>query len=258
MANFEDVLYKNLFASLLFGVYDVLQAARAPISQDRITNKFNFEDIPEGLANEEAIAWFAQKEVIPSDVFARMDAIAKARSFSIATGQDLVVIGQIKQRLDSALAHGVSFGQWKKEIAGDLANKIGITFKNKYHIENVFRTNMQTAYNAGRFVQMEQTKTLRPFLQYNAVDDSRTRDEHLAMNGIVRPFDDPQWEIWTPPNGFGCRCVLTSLSKFEVDRDNIDTTREIKDTITNQGGVEVPLQPDAGFSINSAKAFLER
>lgn len=257
MKKLEQILFDNIYVSILFGVYDVLQAAAAPISTSRIVNKIEFDEIPEGLTPKEAIAWFNQKEIIASDIFAKAESIAKAKSFSIATAQDLLVIKKVKFSLDKALEKGLSFGSWKKDIANTLPDRMGITFKSRHHIETVFRTNMQTSYNSGRFIQTEEMKTVRPFLEYNAVDDSRVRDEHAAIDGIVKPVDDPFWDEFYPPNGFNCRCVVTSLSKFEVDRDNIDLDKEVPKTVLDPAGNEKIVKADKGFDVNSAKAFIE-
>ena len=74
-----------------------------------------------------------------------------------------------------------------------------------YQAENIFRTNIQTAYNVGHYKQMTDPEVmkLRPYWQYDAVNDSRTRPSHLAMDGRVFPADSPVWDTWFPPN----RCV---------------------------------------------------
>jgi hypothetical protein len=47
---------------------------------------------------------------------------------------------------------------------------------------------------------------------YDAVNDSRTRPSHLALDGVIRPVGDPFWNTHSPPLGHRCRCVLRSLS----------------------------------------------
>ncbi len=89
-----------------------------------------------------------------------------------------------------------------------------------YQAENIFRTNIQTAYNVGHYKQMTEpgVMTLRPYWQYDAVNDSRTRPCHLAMDGRVFTADVPIWDTWFPPNGFKCRCTVRSLSRRQVER----------------------------------------
>lgn len=50
-----------------------------------------------------------------------------------------------------------------------------------------------------------------PYLQYQAVMDSNTREEHAALNGVIRRIDDKFWDTYMPPNGWGCRCEAIQL-----------------------------------------------
>ena len=83
----------------------------------------------------------------------------------------------------------------------------------------IFRTNIQTAYNVGHYEQMTDpgVMKLRPYWQYDAVNDAHTRPSHLAMDGRVFPADSAVWDSWFPPNGFRCRCTVKTLSKRQVE-----------------------------------------
>lgn len=43
-------------------------------------------------------------------------------------------------------------------------------------------------------------------LQYRTENDDRVRPEHAALHGITLPPSDPFWELFYPPNDWGCRC----------------------------------------------------
>lgn len=38
-----------------------------------------------------------------------------------------------------------------------------------------------------------------------------TREEHVALNGVIRRIDDSFWDTYMPPNGWGCRCEAIQL-----------------------------------------------
>lgn len=64
------------------------------------------------------------------------------------------------------------------------------------------------------------------YLQYVAIGDELTRDDHESLNGIVLPINDPFWDINTPPNGYNCRCSVVEISQFDDDF-KISTSEEI-------------------------------
>jgi len=51
---------------------------------------------------------------------------------------------------------------------------------------------------------------------YDAINDSRVRPSHLALDGIIRRIDDPFWNTHSCPNGYRCRCTLRSLTEAQA------------------------------------------
>jgi SPP1 gp7 family putative phage head morphogenesis protein len=83
-------------------------------------------------------------------------------------------------------------------------------------LETIYRTNLQTAYQAGRWQAFDDNSSDRPYLMYVAVMDDRTRPSHAEMNGQIFPADDPIWDTHYPPNGFNCRCRVRALSEKNI------------------------------------------
>lgn len=94
---------------------------------------------------------------------------------------------------------------------------------------------------------------LRPYWQYDAVNDSRTRPSHLAMDGRVFPADSPVWDTWFPPNGFKCRCTVRTLSKRQVERMGLQVETQLPKSGILEDGRFVNLMPDPHFATNPAK-----
>jgi SPP1 gp7 family putative phage head morphogenesis protein len=129
-----------------------------------------------------------------------------------------------------------------------------------WRMETIFRTNIQTAYNVGRYNQMKDMKDEFPYWEYDAVNDSNTRPEHAALDGKVFPTDDPFWDTWYPPNGYNCRCGVNPVHKYAAEEEGLkietdDPTGKLIEPIDAAGNKlpARPLMPDPGFATNPAK-----
>lgn len=67
-----------------------------------------------------------------------------------------------------------------------------------------------------RWEDIEENADIAPFLQYVTAGDSDVRPEHAALDGIIEAADSPFWDQYYPPNDWGCRCSVRSLSAREA------------------------------------------
>lgn len=90
----------------------------------------------------------------------------------------------------------------------------------RWYAETVFRTNVTTAYSAGRWKQVSDPVVAEvvPAFRYSAVGDSDTRKNHEAADGLIAGLNDPIWERFTPPLGYNCRCTLELVDRFTLQR----------------------------------------
>lgn len=162
---------------------------------------------------------------------------ARAKAARIANLSSLEMMKDIYQSLIEAQQQGQPFGEWQKGIfehfkkKGWIAGydkgylladpKTGEYFGTPRRLETIYRTNMQAAYSAERYQQMRDNADSRPYWQYSAVNDDRTRPSHSAMNGLVYRYDDPFWNVFYPPNGFNCRCSVIALGERDIARRNL-------------------------------------
>ncbi len=70
--------------------------------------------------------------------------------------------------------------------------------------------------NARQWLQIEEEAEIFPILEYQTVGDDRVRDDHAALDGITRPYDDPIWDSIMPQNDFGCRCIVLQHTPDKV------------------------------------------
>jgi SPP1 gp7 family putative phage head morphogenesis protein len=216
---------------------------------------------PEALPMKEAREFWADKIRLSPGQFAQLSEEAQLRAFAvsgIAKGQELETVFNALQR---SIDEGAAFGDFKKDCKS-IFEKRGWTGKRAWRVDNIFRTNVQTAFNVGRYEQMKAAAKLRPYWKYSAVNDSRTRPTHAALNGKIFPHDHPFWDTWYPNNGFRCRCSVISLSERQVKKRGLkveskDPTGRLIEPIDPKTGNKMlarPLMPDPGFSYHPGKS----
>lgn len=181
-----------------------------------------------GLPPEEAIAYFKGKGFAFSWNWYEVWEEAHAKAFTVAKAMKLDILQDIRSALDKALADGTTLDTFKKELQPILERKgwwgkeeDGPQLGSAYRLETIFRTNIQSAYSAGRYKTQIENADDRPYWRYVAVMDSRTRPAHSALNGKTFRFDDPFWNTHYPPLGFRCRCRVREYDRQEIKDRNI-------------------------------------
>lgn len=129
-------------------------------------------------------------------------------------------------------------GWWGRQAVADAAGGTEIVQLGSMHrIRTILRTNMQTAYAAGRYRRQRETVDARPYWEYIAVIDAATRPSHRKLHGLVMPANDPAWQAIYPPNGFNCRCRVRAITAREVARRGLKVIRsaEVESVIDRIG-----------------------
>jgi SPP1 gp7 family putative phage head morphogenesis protein len=166
----------------------------------------------EPLPPLDAIAYFEGKVPLTRTAFDEISDIYRGRAFTIAGQQTVQAVQTVQDWLTKSLQDGSTF----KDFLGGLteaAEAGGIRAVNPYHAATVFTTNIQIAYNAGRFEMYNAPEVIDafPYFQYHTVGDDRVRPTHAQMDGYIARRDDPVWNLWYPPNGFNCARAGTPI-----------------------------------------------
>lgn len=243
----------------------------------------DFLDAPLGssftLAPEEAMAFFAAKGLRTTFAWQDMLGSQHTAAFTVAKMMDTDLLADVHASLLDAMANGTPFRQWADGIIPTLQAKgwwgrkamvdplTGTTVVAELgspgRLQTIFRTNLQTAYAAGAWSQIQDQAEVAPFLLYDAVDDHRTRPEHAAWDGQVHRIDSPFWQAHYPPNGWNCRCSVIQLSQDDLDAMGLTVTPPKRDatyTWTNPrtGKVEkIPEGLDPGWNHHPGADYLK-
>lgn len=215
------------------------------------------EVIAEPVQPDAAIKFWQDRAKLSWDEAKGLADGAKARAFYVTglSQQDLVQL--VSDGIEQALANGETLPQFKERILEAIKAKGW----HGYRIENIFRTNMQSAYAAGRYKKMQAVKKSRPYWQYMAVMDKRVRPSHAILHGKVYPADHEFWDSNYPPNGFRCRCGVVTLSERQVKAQGLTVETEMPqaDIWTDpKTKMEYPVNfpgADSGFRNNPFKEW---
>jgi SPP1 gp7 family putative phage head morphogenesis protein len=213
-------------------------------------------DILKGAFNlppDEAIKYFEKKGYNVSFDWHEMKREAHTRAFTVAGVTQLDVLVDIRKAVEDAQKTGKSFESFKKDLQPLLEKKGWWGKKNierpdgsqkevdlsaPWRLKTIYRTNMRTAAMAGHFKGMKDASDVMPYWRYVAVMDGRTRDEHRMLHGKVLRHDDPFWDRYYPPNGWGCRCTVSAMTAGQLKRKGIEVGNG--ETMTSQIGHTVP------------------
>lgn len=161
-------------------------------------------------------------------------------AFALAKSTEL----ELTKKVQQALARSFRSGESRPKTEDIIAALGGWT---RAYAETVYRTNLNTAFTAGRF-RMAQvpsvTKVIGAF-EFRAVMDGDTRHNHAAAHGLVASQFDPIWETYSPPMGYNCRCRVRMVDRFELrQRHLLSATGEV---LTHKPANFADAYPDEGF-----------
>ncbi|HBE9082723.1 phage minor head protein [Serratia fonticola] len=179
-----------------------------------------------------ALAWLVKKGLRIRTDPENMSDDDHVMSFGFANLSRLDIAQDIVDGLKTALAEGKTQkqfiddlepilkkkGWWgtKEEIDTDTGEIKTIKMGSPARLATIYRTNIQSAYNAGRYQSMLANAENRPYWRYVAIMDQNTRPSHAALHNMVFRFDDPIWLVLFPPNGYNCRCRVEALTEEDV------------------------------------------
>lgn len=176
------------------------------------------------IAFKEAVDFLKAKVPMTKDEWEKLEPKLRFRAFTVAKLGTAVEIETAKQVLISALEKGESYSQtW--EMMNDIFGKGELGFKAGYW-ENVFRTNTQTAYMAGKLQHYEKTPGIVAY-QLMIIEDDRT--SKICRNlitktgrGLVLSVDDDFWKTkGFPPYHFQCRSSVRAVFRSQIKAENI-------------------------------------
>lgn len=185
-------------------------------------------------------------------------AALEEQAFSIAKVMQLDILQDMKDELDNALEKGITFHEFKKNVAERMTAKgwngeresinpdtgevSKVDLGSPWRLRTIFETNLQTAYMQGRWIGMQETIESRPYGQIRSTIDNRTTQQCRDLDGLIFALDDPIWSFIYPPGHFRCRRRVVSVNDRYLARKGLsvqDSSKYPKEKWGNSEGFQV-------------------
>lgn len=221
----------------------------------------NYQPLP----NKEAIVHFNGKTLLTAESYLDVKAYEHALAFTVAGLMDEDLLKDVRDAVASAMENGTDFREFKRTLKpylmakGWLAETLDdgtqqLVAGSNRRLRTIYSTNLQTAYSAGQWDRIQQTKEFLPYLQYMPSVSENPRLSHKRYYGLCRPADDAIWQSIMPPNGWGCKCWVKQLTKSQAQKVGISEkteldTQEYTNPKTGKTS-DVPMGIDPSFNHN--------
>lgn len=196
----------------------------------------------------EAVRAFRKKDAMTKDEWLELDERQREYGFTVAGVAQAEMVSQVWDAADSAVEHGDDFEVFRDRVIDGLIESWGGEIPGR--IENIFRTNVNRAYNDGRYqvFTAPAVKEARPYWRFEWIDDDRLCEICEACAGVILPADDPWWADHIGPLHFQCRCSFTALSAEEAKDEGIDASAPGDDSDADDGFGSAPSEEGEDWS----------
>ena len=207
------------------------------------------------------ITFFKKKLAMPTRTWTDLWQSNHDHAFVVAGATKMALVEDLQADVQKAIEKGTTLHQFRKDFDATVAKHGWTGWKGEgtkaghaWRTKIIYQTNMRTSYAAGRF---EQLQSFEYWQYHHSPVSNDPRPEHLKYNGLIRPKDDPIWDVIFPPNGWGCNCYVTGLSKQRMKAKGLKVSDPIEleweERLVGSHGpsprtVKVPKGIDPGFA----------
>lgn len=176
---------------------------------------------------------FLESRLNVSDYGIRQLAATYGREATTATGR---LSGILEEKVGTALAEAASRGLHVGggiRLIQDAFDAAGVTNRNPYAIENLYRTQIQISYSAGRW-NANKDEAIQEILwgyEFSAIEDNRTTEICQEMDGVRQPKNSATWLRLFAPLHWNCRSTCIEI----FNGDSLATPTEVPNVVAMPG-----------------------
>jgi SPP1 gp7 family putative phage head morphogenesis protein len=213
------------------------------LGRDHVGTKLELADDPEvpAIPFDDAVKFLKARVPLTKAEWLKLEPELRFRAFTVAALSAPDAIDRVRRMAADAVEKGMPLSEfWTHASAEESA---GLDASPSYW-ENVFRTNSQTAYNAGRAAEFARTQP--EYLEFIGIEDGRQTEICRIRSGTILPATHPFWKQNWPPLHFRCRSTVRAVFQEEVD-----LLREADPKWTSTPETKIATDPAAqGFGAN--------
>ncbi len=178
-----------------------------------------------GTPFQAKIDFLRQKLRLPTERWDDIKGRANDHAFIVAGAAKADLLSDLQKTMVDRATDGAGLQAFRKDFKAIVAKHgwtgwtgEGTKEGEAWRTRIIYQTNMATSYSAGRYQQMSDPEVLalHPYWRYIHSDGVlNPRQEHLAWHGLTLRHDHPFWKSHWAPNGFGCHCRITSVTRKE-------------------------------------------
>ena len=145
----------------------------------------------------------------------------RARAITVSGITSFDVLARVREEISTVHA-GANWDDAKKKIVEEIHPFLADpedpenTAAAERRAETLLRTHGFQASQAAAFRSINEQKAVFPYVEYHSMDDDRVRDTHMALDGLVFPFDSPLVHSHWCPWDYGCRCHWVPISEDDA------------------------------------------
>lgn len=170
------------------------------------------DDDPDPIPFEEAVEFMKARVPLTKAEWNDLEPKLRFRAFTVAALAEPDAIDRLRGFVTKAVEKGTPMAEFWTEASLLDASGLG---SSPWYWETVYRTNTQTAYNAGRAAEF--MKSQPEYLEFIGIEDTRQTDICHKRSGIILPSTHPFWASNWPPLHYVCRSTVRAVFKEEID-----------------------------------------
>ena len=205
----------------------------------------------------EQVAFFRQKlgTLVPTQRWDDLWQSEHDRAFMVAGAAKADLLADLAAAVDKAITDGETLQAFRERFESIVQARgwtgwtgEGSAAGRAWRTRVIYETNLTTSYSAGRLAQLREAG-YNWWVYKHSDFVAHPRPQHVALDGIARPPDDPFWRTHYPPNGWGCRCrVLGAMGPRGITSLGGDASKPLPDWVDK-------IDPKTGAPVGVDKGF---